>query len=225
VLAVGALDMGNVRAEFSNHGSWVDIAAPGAFMWSSICRNYVFDDLSQLFYFVFFGWDGENPYMYGDGTSFACPLVAGVCGLVRHRAPALTPQQVAQHVVATGDVMVFSDSIGPKVNAYLAVSAPLVAVGEELSTPLRLEAAAPNPFRSTALLTFTTPEAGWVRLRLYDFAGRMVREIVNESMPAGRHARSWNGATAEGLRLGSGIYLAVLENGGRRARQKLVLLR
>ncbi len=225
VLAVAALDFGNARAEFSNFGSWVDVAAPGASMWSSICRNYPVDEISQIFYLYFFGWDGENPYMFGDGTSFACPLVAGVCGLVRHRAPWLTPQQVALHVVATGDSIAFDQPIGPKLNAFRAVSAPLVAVEEGPGGPLRLDLVAPNPFRSSTVLGFTTPAAGWVRLRLYDFAGRLVREVVNGHLPAGRHARAWNGATAEGRRLGSGVYLAVLESGGLRSRQKLVLLR
>jgi hypothetical protein len=92
VLAVGAMDMGNVRAEFSNFGSWVDVAAPGASMWSTICRNYVIDDTSQLFYYVFFGWDGENPYMYGDGPrsrvrwSRACAPWCGITARAHPRA-------------------------------------------------------------------------------------------------------------------------------------------
>ncbi len=74
VLAVGATDVNNVRADFSNWGGWVKVGAPGAMMWSAICRNYDVDETSQILYFYFFGWDLERPYMYGDGTSFACPL-------------------------------------------------------------------------------------------------------------------------------------------------------
>ena len=225
VLSVGAMGMGNVRAEFSNYGSWVRIAAPGASMWSSICRNYVVDDLSQLIYYVFFGWDGENPYMFGDGTSFACPLVSGVCGLVRHRWPLLTPQQVAAHMIATGDVIAFDQPIGPKLNAFAAVNTPVLAVEEAPPVLLRLERGVPNPFRSATVLAFTTATSGLVRLKLYDLDGRLVREIVNEFMPAGRHERSWNGASADGRRLAAGVYMAVLENGGQRARLKLVMLR
>jgi hypothetical protein len=37
--------------------------------------------------------------------------------------------------------------------------------------------------------------------------------------------REWNGTTADGGRLASGVYIAVLESGGRRIMQKLVMLR
>ena len=223
VLSVAALDRGDIRAEFSNYGSWVDIAAPGASMWSSICRNYTIDDLSQIFYIYFFGWDGENPYMFGDGTSFACPLTAGVCGLVRHRSPAATPQQVALAVIATGDPITTDQPVGPKLNAYQAI-APIVAVEDAPLRSLSLDGV-PNPFRSSTVLAFTTPVAGWVRFGVYDLAGRLVGEVANEPLPAGRHVREWKAATASGSRLASGIYVAVLESGGLRVRQKLVLLR
>src|SRR5262249_22993482 len=94
VIAVGATDENGARAEFSNYGSWVDVAAPGAAVWSSISQNYDVDFLSYIIYVFFFGYDGENPYMFADGTSFASPLVAGVCGLIRSQMPTLTPAQV-----------------------------------------------------------------------------------------------------------------------------------
>jgi subtilisin family serine protease len=225
VLAVAATEQGELRASFSNYGSWVDIAAPGAMMWSTICRNYVIDDVSQIFYLYFFLWDGENPYMYNDGTSFACPLVAGACGLVRHRFPALTPQQVAQRMVTTGDAITYDQPIGPKLNAHRAVSAPLVAVEDGPAAGFGFDRLAPNPFRSATTLSFTTVAPGPVRLRLYDFAGRLVREIASEHLPAGPHTRTWNGADASGHALPSGVYFATLESGVQMARGKIVLLR
>ena len=225
VLAVGALDRGNVRAEFSNYGSWVDIAAPGASMWSTICCNYTVDEFSQIFYLYFFLWDGENPYMFGDGTSFACPLASGVAGLLRHRAPSYTPELVQSHLIANGVAIATDQPVGPKLNAYRTVSAPLVAVDDAALARPALERGVPNPFRAVTTLAFTTSAPGFVRLRLYDLEGRMVRELVNGHLPAGRHIRDWDGSSALGWRLASGVYLAVLESGGRRALQKLVMLR
>jgi subtilisin family serine protease len=224
VLAVAATDYDNLRTDFSNWGSWVDIAAPGTLMWSSICRNYIADDWSQIIY-LFLGWDGENPYMYGDGTSFASPLVAGACGLVRNAEPGLSPQQVLHHVLVTGDTLAYDHPIGPKLNAYRAVSRAVTAVEDEAPRGPAFARVGPNPFRVETTIRFTTGSAGPVRLTIYDCAGRAVRELVGGSLPAGRHAARWDGASASGRPLASGIYFARLESSGRSARQRIALVR
>ncbi len=225
VLAVGATNESGTRASFSNWGAWVDVAAPGQAMWSSICRNYTFDFLSQIIYLLYFGWDGENPYMYGDGTSFASPLVAGVVGMVRAKMPSLPPQAVIQHIIATGDAVAYDHPIGPRVNAFRALNEPVLAV-EPLAPPLAsLGAAWPNPFEISTTIAFTLGEAGPVRLRIYDTGGRAARELIAATFPAGRHAVLWDGRGADGRPLGSGVYFAVLLRGGVVSVRKLVLSR
>ncbi len=225
VLAVGATDDADARASFSQWGDWVDVAAPGALMWSTICRNYVLSDLDQIFYMYFFGWDGERPYMYGDGTSFACPLVAGVSGLVRARFPALTPGQVAAHLVATGDVVAYDYPVGVKVNAYRAVSTMPVGVeAAALPTALRLEAPAPNPSRGEVRFGLALPSDGAVRVEVFDVAGRLVRTLAAGPRPAGTHALSWDGRDAEGRPVAGGLYLVRAATPAGTAQRKLVRL-
>lgn len=224
VIAVGATEESNIRASFSNYGSWVDVAAPGSLIWSSICQNYVFDDLSYLFYVLFFGYDGENPYMYGDGTSFASPLVAGVCGLIRSKMPSLTPAQVAARLVATGDAIPYDQPIGPRVNAYRALT-QAVGVAPGPVARLGLEEVWPNPFASATTVAFTLPEAVPVRLAIHDPSGRRVRLLVSATLPPGRHAIRWDGVDASGRPMPSGVYFATLETGGFRGARKLVLAR
>jgi subtilisin family serine protease len=225
VLAVAATGFDNTRADFSNWGPWVDVAAPGSAMWSTICQNYTFTDIDQFFYVFLFGWDGVNPYMYGDGTSFACPLTAGVCGLVRARYPYLTPQLVAQHVISTGDAVAYDHPIGPKVNAFTAVSGVPAAVAEDTHAPtLALVAAAPNPVAGAAKIRFVLPTEGWTRLVLYDVAGRRVRTLVEGSLLAGPHVAGWDGRNDRGAPLPAAVYFARLENGGVVLRAKVVLL-
>jgi subtilisin family serine protease len=180
VLSVGATDPDNLRAEFSNWGPWVDVAAPGSFMWSTIAQNYTLTDLDQLIYILFFGWDGLNPYMYGDGTSFACPLTAGVCGLVRARNPTLSPQAVIQHIVATGDAVAYDHPIGPKVNAFQAVTMlPTAVATEPRGAPAALRLAiAPNPIDRSGEIRYLLPSGGSARLDLFDASGRLVRTLV-----------------------------------------------
>jgi subtilisin family serine protease len=225
VLAVAATTFDNTRADFSNFGSWVDIAAPGSSMWSTISQNYTFTDLDQLFYIFLFGWDGVNPYMYGDGTSFSCPLTAGVCGLVRARYPYLTPELVAQHVIATGDAVAYDQPIGPKLNAFQAVTGIPAAVAEPGQAPaLARIAAVPNPVMGSAEIRFTLPSAGWTRLLLFDSAGRCVRTVQEGTMSAGPHVISWDGNDDKAARLPAAVYFARLEGTGVLRSTKVVLL-
>lgn len=225
VLAVAATDFENARAPFSNFGSWVDVAAPGSLMWSTICQNYEFSLLDSLFYVFLFNWDTINPYMYGDGTSFACPLTAGVCALVRSRYPHLTPQLVAQHVIATGDAVTYDQPIGTKVNAFRAVSSvpTAVAIGRAPPGSPRVRAA-PNPVVGSGAIHFTQLAAGRARLRLYDAGGRLVRVLVDGAVSAGPHSVPWDGRDDRGAPLAAGVYFARLEDGGTGATTKIVLL-
>jgi subtilisin family serine protease len=225
VLAVGATDDTNARASFSNWGPWVDLAAPGAAMWSTIAQNYTLTDLDQLIYIYFFGWDGVNPYMYGDGTSFACPLAAGVCALVRSRFPGLTPQLVAQHVIANGDAVAYDHPIGPKLNAYRAVTGTPTAVAvEEGAPPVPRVRAAPNPVVGSGAIRFDLPATGWARVALYDASGRLVRTLAEGEFVAGPHVVLWDGRGDRGARLPAAVYFARLEEPGRAATSKVVLV-
>jgi len=225
VLAVAATDFDNARASFSNWGPWVDVAAPGSTMWSTICQNYTFTDLDQIFYIFLFGWDGVNPYMYGDGTSFACPLTAGVCGLVRSHYPYLTPQLVAQHVIATGDAVAYDHPIGVKVNAFHAVSDVPTAVplDERAPSAARVDAA-PNPVVGSGSIRFSLPTAGWATLVLYDSAGRRVRTLREGNFPAGPQVAHWDGRNDRGAPLGAAVYFARLEAAGTVVTTKVVLM-
>jgi subtilisin family serine protease len=219
VLAVAATDFDNNRADFSNWGSYVDIAAPGSSMWSSICTNYTFLLSDQIVY-IFLGWDTANPYMYGDGTSFSCPLVAGVCGLVRSKYPGLTPGMVMKHVIATGDVVAYDHPIGPKVNAFQAVNSIPTGV-EEGGAPRLALAAAPNPAVGGSEIRFSLEEGSRVRLFLFDATGRRVRALVDGPLSAGPHRIAWDGRGEAGSAVGAGVYLVRLETEGGARTMKL----
>jgi thermitase len=71
-IAVAASDPDDSRASFSNYGSWVDVAAPGAAIYSTMPT-----------YIVTLNYYGYSTYYdYMDGTSMACPHVAGLAGLL-----------------------------------------------------------------------------------------------------------------------------------------------
>ena len=224
VVAVGATDFDNARASFSNWGEWVDVAAPGSLMWSTISRNYQVTVLDSLLYVLLFNWDTVNPYMFGDGTSFACPLAAGVCGLIRSRYPALTPQLVARHLVATGDAVPYDNPIGPKVNAFRAVSLLPTAVAALPRAPNIAVRASPNPIVGAGSIRFGLSTEGRARVALYDARGRRVRQLADGRFAAGPHALPWDGRNDRGSPLAAGVYFVRLETSDAIVTSKVVLL-
>jgi hypothetical protein len=82
VMIVGASDQNDLIASFSNRGSLVDLVAPGVAVYTTSNA-------------------GDTSYAAVSGTSFACPITAGLCGLVWSRNPTLSPAQVEQIIRST----------------------------------------------------------------------------------------------------------------------------
>ena len=84
VISVASTDnvVGDTLSSFSNYGSWVRVAAPGA------------DILSTA---------SNGSYAYGSGTSMAAAIVAGEAALIRSMTPTLTETQVYNLIVGMVD--------------------------------------------------------------------------------------------------------------------------
>ena len=105
-----------------------------------------------------------------------------------------------------------------------AIDAPVVAGG--LPHTFALRPGVPNPFRGATRIAFDLPEQAPVPLRVFDVAGRLVRELIpRTAYPAGRHGLSWDGHNSDGRPVPSGIYFYRLEAGEQRATRKIVRLR
>jgi subtilisin len=92
VIAVGATDRYNVAPYWSNTGPYVELAAPGVGIYSTLPTYRV--TLSRSY-----------GYNYGtlSGTSMACPHVTGTVALVIASDPTLTGTQVRDRLTATAD--------------------------------------------------------------------------------------------------------------------------
>jgi hypothetical protein len=77
-----------------------------------------------------------------------------------------------------------------------------------------LDAARPNPFRTTTSLAYALPRGGRVSLVIYDLLGREVRVLERGLRAAGRHASVWDGSRDDGRPLGAGVYFARLDVDG-----------
>lgn len=97
--------------------------------------------------------------------------------------------------------------------------------GTGAAPELRFGPALPNPARDYTTLRYALPAAGVVRIAVYDVAGRQVRELVSEALPAGEHGVSWDYRDGGGVRVPAGVYLARLEFAGRVLTRQLVRLK
>jgi hypothetical protein len=92
---------------------------------------------------------------------------------------------------------------------------------------LKLELAQnhPNPFNPTTTIGYTVPTRAKVTVQIYDVTGRLVATLVDETRDAGRYAAEWNGRSASGDPVGSGVYFYRLNVGKESLTRKMVLLK
>lgn len=89
-----------------------------------------------------------------------------------------------------------------------------------LPETLELAEAAPNPFRAETTLRYALPEAGAVRMTVYDLLGRSVAEVVDEEQEAGYHS-----ATFASRGLAAGVYVVRLDVGGEMRTRRVTVVR
>lgn len=92
-------------------------------------------------------------------------------------------------------------------------------------TGLRLAPNAPNPFDASLQVSFDMSAAEHVRVAIFDSAGRLVRQLEDGPLPAGRHTRGWDGRDAQGRVVPSGVYFSLVETPGERQMRRAVRVR
>jgi type VII secretion-associated serine protease mycosin len=174
VLGVGAIGPTGQRADFSQHGEYVDVTAPG----DQIVMTAA----------------GGGHWQQG-GTSFATPFVSATAALVMQRFPKLRGQGVIKRIVDTADPAPggrHSDAYGYGVlNPYRALTETVVPPG-----PGRA-AAAPLPTEDPAVAALQNrreqARASSLRLAAIGAAGTLVVVLVVLVVPNGRRRR-WSPA-------------------------------
>jgi len=83
----------------------------------------------------------------------------------------------------------------------------------------------PNPFNATTRIQFTLPQAGPVRLEVFNMLGQRVSTLINKEMPAGYYTFEWNGRDGFGNDVASGMYLYKIMAGDYSGSKKMILLK
>ena len=111
VMSVSMTDANDAKGAASSYGFYVDIAAPGQSVYSTI---------------------QGNSYTSSSGTSFAAPVVAGSAAILMSHFPHLSPLQIAERLRVTADNidtipanLPFAKKLGlGRVNLYNALTFP-----------------------------------------------------------------------------------------------------
>lgn len=82
VISVGSTTSKEVKSTFSNYGEYLDLVAPGSFVYSTL---------------------PNNGYGMMSGTSMASPIVAGVAALIMAAEPVLTNVEIENRLFTTAD--------------------------------------------------------------------------------------------------------------------------
>jgi len=82
----------------------------------------------------------------------------------------------------------------------------------------------PNPFRRTTLIPITVPSETEVTLDIYDFSGRLVKQMIR-TCQAGDQTFSWNGRDASNRDVNPGTYIYQVRIGSYKKIGKMVVMR
>jgi len=115
--------------------------------------------------------------------------------------------------------IILADSNGKSVDVQtqtydISFSDSVLPIKTELSD------AYPNPFNPTTSINYGLENDGYVEIIVYDAAGRLVEELVNQHQTKGYHSITWNASTQA-----SGMYFAKMVAGDVVQTQKLVLMK
>ncbi len=117
---------------------------------------------------------------------------------------------------------------------HIRILTPVEVASHRLPKRFAITQNYPNPFRPVAgagtqpqgtRIEFQIPARQPVSIRIYDARGKLIRTIVNQTLPPGFYTRRWDGRDQMGLPVPSGVYFYRVVYGHRIQNRKLLLIR
>ncbi len=205
------------RTSWSNYcpegETWLDVVAPGE------------DILTTI---------PNNGYGYSSGTSFSCPLTAGVIVLMcsKHIGYRLPPSEAWEVIRETARDIEHTglewDRFTGKgiIDAKAAFEHTWVGVEESEAgydpkpKAFCLSQNYPNPFNPVTQIKYALPRNCWVRLEVYNILGQKVTTLVDGEQKVGYKAVRWDAS-----RMASGIYIYRIQAGDFVQTRRMILLK
>lgn len=203
VISVGAITKNDLIASFSQRNNKVTLMAPGDSIWSCQRKN--------------------NGYMYLQGTSMACPMVAGLAGLLKSFDTTLSAAAIKACLIAGCDNI---DALNPTAAGMMGAGRinalkSLQCLQAQQNISYTSEAASvlvyPNPASDILYLTSSAENISGL-LRISDVLGKVVFQTSITS--------SSQSIVVNVSGLSEGIYILSLpEAGGRTLVRKILISR
>ncbi len=99
VIAVGATNGNDKKASFSEFGTWIDVVAPGGYQTDGGILDVIMNNSVYSLAYT----SATGGFVKMQGTSMACPIVAGLCGLMLSVDTNLTPDRLTHFLKLTCD--------------------------------------------------------------------------------------------------------------------------
>ncbi len=169
---------------------------------------------------LFSAWNGMLPYVYTFSGAEQAIYTAemGPAGAGNGNPAALwqQPANGSGELILFGFPLYFMQAEGVRAALQEIVPQLLSHVANaDLALPSRPVSlsAWPNPFNPVLSLSYYLPQAGQVKLGLYNLKGQLVRDLDSGFQPAGERVISCEARGPSGEPLSSGVYLLRLETG------------
>ena len=83
----------------------------------------------------------------------------------------------------------------------------------------------PNPFNPVTTLSYTIPQDGHVTLTVFNLSGKPIARLMDRYQSAGTYFTRWDGTSADGYTVSSGVYFCVLSQMDHTVSRKIILLK
>ena len=164
-------------------------------------------------------------YTSGSGTSFSCPMTAGVVAQLLSSNHNLTVDQVRTALFTTADSTNTPNRFRGYgiINSFNAIkkARTLTGVSDPSTIPVEFNLAQnfPNPFNPQTTINYQLAKEGFVRINIYDITGKNVQTLLNNQSTAGSFNITWNASS-----FATGIYFYTLEVNGVNVDTKKMML-
>ena len=123
-------------------------------------------------------------------------------------------------VVAPEGNQIFTTSDHFEVDEVLVTNSESFIDVVEMVNEFGLSAAYPNPFNPTTTIEFSSIEAGYASVKVYNLMGQVVGVLLDGMVDANTYSLTW-----DAQHLSSGVYMVKAESNGQVATQKIMLLK